>query len=514
MGIDSYSTTAASNTSLFYEFQAPSTLNDGGRQFQADVRSWYQTSVWINWGHTPTRTGNTTFTVSTDQTAVYLVGRRIKCTDSSTIYGTIVSSSYSAPDTTVTIHSDSGNLSASLTAVAVGDDTPTNSAIHANLGRKGSDIASASTVDLSTATGDFVDVTGTTTITAFGTMAAGVNRVVRFTGALTLTYNATSLILPGVSNIKTANGDVAILRSLGSGNWQCVSYTNANGSKITSGFKGADIASATTTDLSTATGDFVDVTGTTTITGLGTLAAGREITVRFTGILTLTHNGTSLILPGAANITTASGDTAIFRSLGSGNWVCIIYQAGTLVKSGSTNQVAYYSANGIISGETQIISSNLPAGTLFNFQQAQLTTPVTTTSATPAVATGLSVTITPTSSSNKVLVRAVVQWGCAGANQAYLYLARSSTPIGVGTSVGSRTSCGGSVANAAANAALMFGSVVLEWQDTPATASATTYNVYFATSGGTLAINSSVTDTNSVNFPRTASTISAIEVKA
>jgi len=90
-------------------------------------------------------------------------------------------------------------------------------------------------------------------------------------------------------------------------------------------FKGADIASATTTDLSTATGDFVDVTGTTTITGLGTLAAGIERTVRFTGILTLTHNATSLILPGAANITTAANDRAVFRSLGSGNWLCVSY---------------------------------------------------------------------------------------------------------------------------------------------------------------------------------------------
>ena len=90
--------------------------------------------------------------------------------------------------------------------------------------------------------------------------------------------------------------------------------------------KGADIASATTTDLSTATGDFVDITGTTTITGLGTAAAGVERTVRFTGALTLTHNATSLILPTGANITTAAGDTAVFRSLGSGNWRNILYQ--------------------------------------------------------------------------------------------------------------------------------------------------------------------------------------------
>lgn len=89
--------------------------------------------------------------------------------------------------------------------------------------------------------------------------------------------------------------------------------------------KGADIASATTTDIGAATGNYVNVTGTTTITGLGTVQAGTERTVTFTGALTLTHNGTSLILPGAANILTAAGDVAIFRSLGSGNWKCITY---------------------------------------------------------------------------------------------------------------------------------------------------------------------------------------------
>jgi len=97
---------------------------------------------------------------------------------------------------------------------------------------KGADIASASTTDIGAATGEFVDVTGTTTITALGTIAAGIRRTVRFTGALTLTHNATSLILPGSANITTANGDVAEFRSLGSGNWKCVDYLPQSGAAI------------------------------------------------------------------------------------------------------------------------------------------------------------------------------------------------------------------------------------------------------------------------------------------
>lgn len=89
---------------------------------------------------------------------------------------------------------------------------------------KGTNMASAATVDLSTADGSFVDITGTTTITALGTEGAGIGYWVRFTGALTLTHNATTLILPGAANITTTNGDVAYFVSLGSGNWLCMSY--------------------------------------------------------------------------------------------------------------------------------------------------------------------------------------------------------------------------------------------------------------------------------------------------
>lgn len=101
--------------------------------------------------------------------------------------------------------------------------------------------------------------------------------------------------------------------------------------------KGADIASAATTDLGAATGTLVDITGTTSITSFGVAAAGVERTLRFAAALTLTHNATSLILPGAANITTASGDTAIVRSLGGGNWRCVTYQRAASAPVSGTN---------------------------------------------------------------------------------------------------------------------------------------------------------------------------------
>lgn len=95
------------------------------------------------------------------------------------------------------------------------------------LASPGSNMASASTVDLSTADGYYIQITGTTTITGFGTESAGVHYVLRFAGALTLTHNGTSLILPGGVDITTVAGDIAWMVSEGSGNWRCLHYSGA-----------------------------------------------------------------------------------------------------------------------------------------------------------------------------------------------------------------------------------------------------------------------------------------------
>ncbi len=89
--------------------------------------------------------------------------------------------------------------------------------------------------------------------------------------------------------------------------------------------QGANIPSAATTNIGAGTGRNINITGTTTITAFDNVAAGIERVLKFAGILTLTHNGTSLILPGAANIVTTAGDEATFLSLGSGNWRCTDY---------------------------------------------------------------------------------------------------------------------------------------------------------------------------------------------
>jgi hypothetical protein len=88
----------------------------------------------------------------------------------------------------------------------------------------------------------------------------------------------------------------------------------------------ANIASAATTDIGAQLTTLLNVTGTTTITSFGANYNGPRF-LRFDGILTLTH-GASLVLPGAANITTAAGDSAIVVPLGSPatGWRVVAYQ--------------------------------------------------------------------------------------------------------------------------------------------------------------------------------------------
>lgn len=122
-------------------------------------------------------------------------------------------------------------------------------------------VASATTTDLGAVASDKVSITGTTTITSFGTAAAGIDREGRFTGALTLTHNATSLIIPGGASLSTAAGDRFGAYSLGSGNWVVKWYTKADGTAVVGGGGGGSVASDTIWDAS---GDLAVGTGANT----------------------------------------------------------------------------------------------------------------------------------------------------------------------------------------------------------------------------------------------------------
>lgn len=121
--ITNWSTTAGSNTSLggvsVAEGMAPSLVNNAIRQAMAEIREWFADAQWSDLGDTPTYSDADTFTIAGDVTTTYTPGRRVKFTDSSTLYGTIKASSFSSPNTTIDVVLDSGSLSGSLSAVFV-----------------------------------------------------------------------------------------------------------------------------------------------------------------------------------------------------------------------------------------------------------------------------------------------------------------------------------------------------------------------------------------------------------
>lgn len=94
-------------------------------------------------------------------------------------------------------------------------------------------VASAATTDLCSVNPAYLNITGSTTITSFGsTCQVGVWKRIQFSGALTLTYNATSLIIQTGANITTAAGDTADVVALGSGNWIVTAYHRATGAAL------------------------------------------------------------------------------------------------------------------------------------------------------------------------------------------------------------------------------------------------------------------------------------------
>jgi hypothetical protein len=78
-------------------------------------------SEWTSSGFTPTYISATQFSVVGDQTSIFQVNRRVRTTNTGgLIYGRITVSSFSAGITTVTVLNDTGSMDSGLSAVAYG----------------------------------------------------------------------------------------------------------------------------------------------------------------------------------------------------------------------------------------------------------------------------------------------------------------------------------------------------------------------------------------------------------
>ncbi|HEY1722541.1 MAG TPA: LamG-like jellyroll fold domain-containing protein [Magnetospirillaceae bacterium] len=180
-------------------------------------------------------------------------------------------------------------------------------------------IASASTTDICSVGTAAVSITGTTTITSFGSSCVA-GQIIHATaaGAFQLTYNATSMILnSGGTNYTTAAGDRLIIVALGSGNYQ-VNVVKISGQPL----------SAPSNSLPITT-----VSGINTITAIysPTVSEVNQLQVAFVSVgnntstaPTFNPNGS-----GAVTITKCGGQALVANDIGAANAVEIVtYMSG------------------------------------------------------------------------------------------------------------------------------------------------------------------------------------------
>ena len=168
-------------------------------------------------------------------------------------------------------------------------------------------------------------------------------------------------------------------------------------------------------------------------------------------------------------------------------------------------------------GEIALTSADLPAGTVLqvvsttktDIYSASVTDPNFTSNVT-----GLEASITPRSTSSKILVQVSIS-GARDGNYVIVVprLMRDSTPIGIATSAGSRTAATSPqiiVSGATAN----IGVANINFLDSPNTTSSITYGVQLAGVGSThtVFVNRGATDFDNSNYARGISTITLMEI--
>ena len=140
--------------------------------------------------------------------------------------------------------------------------------------------------------------------------------------------------------------------------------------------------------------------------------------------------------------------------------------------------------------------------------QATSKSAITTTTNTNVV----SASITPTSSSNKILILANVGFEVSGdLGHGYGNIQRNSTNIFVGDASGSRPRATFAQNNSGGNGTVAFS---MAYVDSPSTTSSTTYSINVSSSNGTTVyINRSVRDADTVGYDaRTVSSIILMEI--
>lgn len=195
----------------------------------ATVGYYIQNATWVPSGLTATYVSATTFTFVGDQTATCVAGRRVKFTlNTGSFYGTIVTATYGAPNTTVVLVADSTGLDNTLSAVYLGAPLLASTNIDSgqitwnqtitygtgSLGRKVSKLRGLETASVTTGAfvaadaGKCVYATGGVTVPN-ATMSAEDSVVIINTTASPITITATITTLRQAGTTNTGNRTLA-----------------------------------------------------------------------------------------------------------------------------------------------------------------------------------------------------------------------------------------------------------------------------------------------------------------
>tara|TARA_B100000161_G_C33318625_1_gene310425 strand:- start:30 stop:578 length:549 start_codon:yes stop_codon:yes gene_type:complete len=166
-------------------------------------------------------------------------------------------------------------------------------------------------------------------------------------------------------------------------------------------------------------------------------------------------------------------------------------------------------STGGISDAKAVADAAMPAGTILQVKQAVKTD--TFTSSVNADITGLSVNITPSSSSNKIYIIAAVNAMANNVGCTYKINGTANGDIGMGAADGSRTR--GNVGDLYEAYNSPFVTHTSCFLDSPNTTSQQTYKVVaVSASGNTVKVNRGNTDTDGSAKIRGASSITVMEV--
>jgi len=176
--------------------------------------------------------------------------------------------------------------------------------------------------------------------------------------------------------------------------------------------------------------------------------------------------------------------------LGSTSGSCTLQEQAV---AGTTTLTLPTTSGTVLTSASSVTRSQLPTGSVLQVVQTTKTNTFSTTTATFGDVTGLTVSITPTSASNKILVAGVLQTSSSSNDMYKIQIAKNGTAIFVGDTVAGATSALSQLYLATSGSLGNWSTlpVPVYYLDSPATTSAVTYSwqVRVQTGGNTLWIN-------------------------